>query len=403
MSVAPLPLRRIVFLNRYYWPEEPATAQLLTDLAEALAAKGHPVTVITSRPAGSDVPKVELHRGVVIHRMAGTRWARLGLSGKAVDFLFFQLGALWQLLFTARQDDAIVALTDPPLLGVGVWLIARLCGARVFHWVQDVFPELAAELTGQRWLAVLQPLRNLAWRRSDGCVTLGSDMAATIARAGVPASQISISPNWAPAGLAGVPHAATDALRAAWGLTGKFVVAYSGNLGRVHDFAPVLEVAEALRTETVIAFVFIGHGAQRQWLEAEAARRALANLHFRPPQPRDRLAASLLVGDLHLVTLRAGCEPFVFPSKLYGAAALGRPVIFIGRRDCEIARLVEECRLGRAFTRDDVAAIAATIRQWQAEPGRLAPLTAAATVFGQAHAGPARAAMDWEQLLAITG
>ena len=395
-------MRRIVFLNRYYWPEEPATAQLLTDLAEALAANGHPVTVIASRPAGSALRSAEIHRGVVIRRVSGTRWARVGLPGKAMDFLTFQVGALWELLFTARQEDTIVALTDPPLLGVGVWLIARLCGARVFHWVQDIFPELAAKLTGQRWLVVLQPLRNLAWRRSDGCVTLGVDMAATIARAGVPSSKITVSPNWAPAGLAGAPREATDTMRAAWGLTGKFVIAYSGNLARVHELAPVLDVAEALRAETAIAFVFIGHGAQRQSLEAGATRRGLVNLRFHPPQPRDRLAVSLTLGDLHLVTLRAGCEPFVFPSKLYGAAALGRPVIFIGPRESEMARLVEQRGLGRAFARDDVAAIAATIRQWQAEPSRLAPLSAAATAFGREHAGPARAVKDWEELLART-
>ena len=53
MPVAPPPLRRLVFLHRYYWPEEPATAQLLTDLAEALAAHGHAVTIIMSRRARS--------------------------------------------------------------------------------------------------------------------------------------------------------------------------------------------------------------------------------------------------------------------------------------------------------------------------------------------------------------
>src|ERR1019366_8362690 len=111
-------------------------------------------------------------------------------------------------------------------------------------------------------------------------VTLGTDMAATIARASVPATKITISPNWAPASLAGVPSDATDTLRTAWGLTGKFVVAYSGNLGRVHDLAPVLDVAETLRAQTAIAFVLIGDGAQRKWLEAEVATRDLTNLHF---------------------------------------------------------------------------------------------------------------------------
>lgn len=396
-------MRRIVFLNRSYWPEEPATAQLLTDLAEALAADGKDVTVITSRPGGSGLPRSHTHRGVVIRRVRCTRWARLGLPGKAIDFLTFYVSALWQLLFTAQRGDNVVALTDPPLLGVGVWLAARLCGARVFHWVQDIYPEIAAVLTGQPWLRAVNPLRNLAWRRSDGCVTLGSDMAATLARAGVLAEKIILSPNWAPAGLGGVPCNATDALRAAWELEGKFIVAYSGNLGRVHDLGPVLDLAEALRSETAIAFVFIGDGARRAALEAQAGERALANLHFHPPQPRAGLAAALALGDLHLVTLLPGCEPFVFPSKLYGVAAVGRPVIFIGPRECEIARLVEQCGLGRAFARDEITAIATTIRQLAAEPGRLAPFAAAAMAFGRDHSGPARAAIAWEKLLATTG
>ena len=33
---------RIFFVNRFYWPSEPATAQLLTDLAEALACGDDP-------------------------------------------------------------------------------------------------------------------------------------------------------------------------------------------------------------------------------------------------------------------------------------------------------------------------------------------------------------------------
>lgn len=393
---------RIIFLNRFYWPEEPATAQLLADLAEALAGAGHEVTVITSRPRRTGLPQREFHRGVTILRVPGTRWSRLGLPGKAADFVTFYFGALWKLGFAAQRGDKVVALTDPPLLGVGVWLAARLCGARVFHWVQDVYPEIAATLTGQHWLRIVCPLRNLAWRRSDGCVTLGSDMAAMLAQAGVSPVKIVISPNWAPAGVAIQPRTAADNLRAAWQLEGKFVVAYSGNLGRVHDLGPVLDVAEALRDEPGIAFVFIGAGAQRARLEAQAIERGLAQVHFHPPQPRARLAESLALGDLHLVTLLPGCERLVFPSKLYGVAAVGRPVIFIGPRECEIARLVEQRGFGRAFARDEIAAIADGIRQLRADPGKLRQLAAAAETFGRDHSGPAQATPAWEKLLTST-
>ncbi len=50
-DASPLPPRAI-FLNRFGWPEEPATAQLLADLSASLAAAGSEVTVIASRPTG---------------------------------------------------------------------------------------------------------------------------------------------------------------------------------------------------------------------------------------------------------------------------------------------------------------------------------------------------------------
>ncbi len=390
---------RLIFLNRFYWPEESATAQLLTDLAEALAVAGHEVTVITSRPHGKNVPARETRHGVNILRTRGTRWSRLGLAGKAADFLTFYFGALSRLAYSAQRGDTVVALTDPPLLGIGAWLVSRLCGAKIFHWVQDVYPEIATALTGQGWLQAVRPLRDLAWRSANGCVTLGSDMAGMLAQAGVSPTRIFVIPNWAPAGLTIQPRTAADTLRAAWQLEGKFVVAYSGNLGRVHDLDPVLDVAAALRDESDIAFVFIGGGAQRSRMKALAAARGLTQVQFRPTQPRTELAASLALGDLHLVTLLPGCERLVFPSKLYGVTAVGRPVLFIGPRGREIARLVETQGFGRAFTRDEVAAISAAIRQLHTDPGQLRQLAAAAAAYGRDHTGPARALAGWEKIL----
>ena len=66
---------RALFLNRFYWPDEPATAQLLTDLAEALAARQVTVVVITSHPDNPAVPAEETRRGVHILRVRGSRWA----------------------------------------------------------------------------------------------------------------------------------------------------------------------------------------------------------------------------------------------------------------------------------------------------------------------------------------
>ena len=390
---------RVIFINRFYWPDEPASAQLLTDLAEACATAGRDVTVVTSHPGDPGVLRRETRHGVHIERVRSSRARHSGLAGKAADFATFHAGALWRLFTLARRGDAVIAMTDPPLLGVGVWLVAAVRGARLFHWVQDIYPELAIELTGHRWLAVLRPLRNLAWRRAAGCVTLGADMAAVLAAAGVAEKKIRIIPNWPPIGLGPPPPAAITVLRAEWNLAGKFVVAYSGNLGRVHDLEPVLAVAEAVRSDQRIAFLFIGSGAQRAALEAGAARRGLDNVQFRPPQPRALLATALALADVHLVTLRPGCERYVFPSKFYGVAAVGRPVLFIGPRDCELAQLVTGRGLGRAFDRTETFAMAVAVRALAASPADCARFGAAAAHFAAEGGGLASAVERWLALI----
>lgn len=397
---------RAIFLNRFYWPDEPATAQLLTDLAEALAARGQTVVVITSHPGRADVPSTETRRGVQVIRIRGTRWAsRHGVIGKAVDFGTFLFGALVKLLFTIRRGDSVIALTDPPLLGIGAWLVSALRGARLFHWVQDIYPEIAIELSGQRWLTVIRPLRNLAWRRADRCVTLGTDMAGVLTAAGVRPERLSIVPNWAPTGTALQPAHVAAALRVEWGLTGKFVVAYSGNLGRVHALEPVLAAAAALRDDPRIVFVFIGRGAQRPALEAEAARLGLPNVQFHPSQPRARLAETLALGDVHLVTLRPGCERYVFPSKLAGITAIGRPILFLGPPDCEVARLVTapDRTFGYAFGGAETPRIAAALRALSTDPATCARFASAALRSTDAIGGAETAAARWGTWLVSCG
>lgn len=388
---------RLLFVNRFYWPETPATGQLLTDLAEGLAARGHEVNVITSGAAGA--PRAEARRGVRILRIRGTRLSRAGVGGKAVDFATFYLGALFQVLRVARAGTIVVPMTDPPLLGIGAWIGARLRGARVVHWAQDIYPEIAMALSGQRWLGVLRPPRNLAWRRADRCVAVGNDMAAVLLAAGVAPRRVAVIPNWALGGAAAPAADAVAGLRRAWGLDGRFVLAYSGNLGRVHDLEPVLTLAEALRDDPTIAIVFIGDGAQRAALQSGAANRQLAHVRFLPAQPREQLAVTLALADAHLVTLRAGCEQLVFPSKLYGVAAIGRPVLFIGPRDCEVARIVKEHRLGHAATRDELAAAANFVRGLASDPAARLRAAAAARAFAAEHTSE-RALERWSALLA---
>lgn len=389
--------RLIVFVNRFYWPDEQATAQLLTDLAQALVARGYAVAVVTSLPAGPGIPRTENRCGVTIHRVRSYRARRRGLVARLLEFASFYPGALWQTFRHLRSGDTVVAMTDPPLIGMLVSFVARLRGAKLIHWVQDIYPEIAMQLTGHRWLAVLVPLRNYAWRCSCTCLVPGSDMAAGVISAGMPQSKVLVFPNWSPQGVTTSSPSAINAWRKTWALEEKFVVAYSGNLGRVHDLVPLLDVAARFNAEPDFVLVLIGTGAQQTELESGARARGLRNVRFLPPQPRDVLADALSAADVHFVTLQRGAERYVFPSKLYGVAHVGRPVLFIGAPDCEIARLIQARGFGTAFTRDQIDAIATELARLKADASLRSRLGLAASAF--AARGLERAVDGFDALL----
>ncbi len=391
-------MTRIVFVNRFYWPQTPATGQLLTDLAEGLAQSGWTVTVITG--GGPDTAAQETRHGVEIVRVPGFEHGTSAAS-KLAAFVRFGSGALVAALRRVRRNDIVVCLTDPPLLGVGIALTAGWRGARLIHWAHDIYPEVAVAVSGHRGFNLLRPLRNLAWRSAERVVTLGPRMAALVEAGGVAPARVRTVPNWAPAGLAPRPlhDGAVADLRRQWGLEGRRVVAYSGNLGRVHDLDSILRVADALRAERDIAFVFIGAGAQGAKLQQRVAAAGLPNVSFQPAQPRAQLAVSLSVADVHLVTLKPGCEAVVYPSKLYGIAAVGRPVVFLGPVDSDIAATVRDRGLGLTLDGRDAGSAASALSAFlrdeaaRAAAGRSALAFAAATSFDHSRS-------TWNRLLA---
>lgn len=393
---------RVHFVNRFFWPAEPATAQLLLDLAESLARGPWSVSVVAGL-SSPGLPRSETHAGIQIVRIGRPMAAGQELGRRALDFAFFHVAALRTLWRTVQRGDVVVALSDPPLIGVTAALIAKLRGARLVHWVQDIYPEVVQAVTksfaAKLATVVLRPVRNLAWRRAAACVTLGEDMAAILKAAGVTQDRLHIVANWAPQGLGPGDAADVMALRTRWEIGTRFVIGYSGNLGRVHDLDGVIRVAEDLRSDPQFLFLFVGHGAGFAALHAAAEQRKLTNIRFLPPRPRRELSASLSVPDIHLVGLRPGCESVVFPSKLYGAAAVARPVLVLGAENSELADIVRRNGLGAVFSPGDTTGISSYLRALAADAAARRTLGESASRFSRANGGLARALTQWQDIL----
>jgi colanic acid biosynthesis glycosyl transferase WcaI len=394
----------ILFLNRYFAPDHSATSQIASDLAFYLAKLGYQVTAITQRsrhdaPNLSFAPK-ETIRGVRIIRVWTTSFGREWLPGRLIDFICFYINATVALFAEARRNSIVIAMTDPPLIAVPAGAIARLRGAKLVNWLQDVFPEVAQRLgiTKQKSLfRILSALRNHALRRAAVNVVIGNVMATRIHKeAG--ASRIEVIPNWA---LEESDEPAPDAssLRKEWNLEECFAVAYSGNMGRVHTLGALLDAARLLMDSPRIKFLFIGDGAQLPSLIARAQALELTNAIFKPLQPRESLRQSLALPDLHVVSLDERMEGLVVPSKFVGVIALGRPVLFLGAKDGEIGTWIARSGCGAVAPSHDSAAIAAIISRLVADRATLASMAASAHNLWRREFRRQNALNSWVRLL----
>ena len=293
------------------------------------------------------------------------------MAGRVLDYASYYVSAFVVLLRLTRRGDVIVAKTDPPLISVVAWWVARLRGARLVNWLQDVFPEVAIALGVVRRRALVRPLvalRNGSLRGADMNVVLGERMRQTIVSLGAMPQRIAVIHNWADGALIRPVPQEENPLRRAWGLDGKFVVGYSGNLGRVHEFGTIVGAMERLRSDDGIVFVFIGGGSGRPGLERAASAAGLRNVAFFPYQERARLSESLSVPDLHVVSLLPQVEGLVVPSKVYGIVAAGRPFAFIGDPDGEVGRLVSRCRCGFTVVVGDADELVRRLLELKADP-----------------------------------
>ena len=408
---------RVILLNRFFYPDHSPTSELVSDVAFALAERGFDVSVITSRQrydaAKTELPSSEKVLGVDIRRVWTSKWGRGHLAGRGVDYFTFYVAAAWRLWRIARPGDIIVAKTDPPLLSIVLAPIAKLRGANLVNWLQDVFPEVADKLNaagaaGRLFTSVVTPLRNLSLRSAKVNVVVGDGMAAHLEMQGIPLERIKVITNWADASLIRPQSQGKNQLREEWLPPGRFVVCYAGNLGRAHDIDTILSAMTLLQDRGVmsptspaakIVFLFVGGGAKHAQLEREAMRRTLTNFRIRPYQPKERLSETLGVGDVHLVSLDPKLEGLIVPSKFYGIAASGRPTIFVGSPLGEIARILAHYRCGYTVEPGDGEALADRILELAMNRTLGSEMGARARKAFESHWDKRQALAKWEAVM----
>jgi putative colanic acid biosynthesis glycosyltransferase WcaI len=338
---------RLLVLNQYYWPGIEATAQLLTELCEALT-EDLDVTVVTGVLHGhEDEPRRTVHNSVEIVRVRSTSFERSRIFARAMNYSSYLASALLRGV-RGPPPDVVLCMTDPPIVADIALLVARRYRAPLVVISQDVFPEIAVQLKRLQnpvLMSLLRGLVGLYLRRADRIVAIGDTMRLRLEEKGARPERLRVIPNWVNTQRLGPLEKANPWARNVK-LDDKFVVMHSGNVGHAQDLDSLVRAATFLRDLDDLRIMIIGTGARHAELVGLAELLEVDQVQFLYYQSRGVLPQSLSAADVHVVGLAPGLAGYVVPSRLYGILAVARPVIVAADMDSETAQVVERIGCG---------------------------------------------------------
>ena len=391
----------ILFLTENFPPETNAAATRVHERACYWVRWGHNVTVITSAP---NFPlgvvfdgyrnrwhHVEFIDGIRVVRVKTLIAANRGVVLRSLDFLSFGVTGFVAALVEDRPD--VIVATSPQLFtavaGHGAGFLRRL--PFVFE-LGDLWPASIAAVGAIRnpaALKLLEVLELYLYRRAEAIVALTAAIRHDLVIRGIPPDKLAVVRN-------GVdlrryrPRARDESLARKWEIRDEFIVGYVGTHGMAHALHNVLDTAELLIDSPDIRFLFVGAGAERDRLMAEAKQRNLHNVSFREMQSKDMIPSVFSLCDIALAHLKnvplfAGA----IPSKVFEAMGMGLPILLAAPKG-EASQLILD-NGGVWVPAENPSLLAGAIRTLRDDPAKRAHLSASCLAAAPTHSRETRA------------
>ncbi|WP_100486943.1 glycosyltransferase family 4 protein [Sporolactobacillus pectinivorans] len=369
--------KKIVFVINYFYPDPASTGQLLTELCLALQ-HDFQITVIAAKPGNNSATSAYAGGLFEEGALQQIRIIRLKLPGlnKASKLsrikyilMYFILATI--ALLRERSVAIIYTISTPPVLGGVIGTIGKfLKRSKHVYNIQDFNPEQAEAVGYSKNHLIYTAARvvdNFSCRHANNIILVGHDMAETLKHRFMSGKlpRYQVINNWTDeSDIAPLPKSEVHIARFLEenGLSGKFIVMYSGNLGLYYDLENLIKVARSFSKIKDLVFVFIGEGAVKPQMKHYVDEEALTNVSFLPFQPKKFIRYSLNAADVHLVVNQRGIKGVSVPSKIYGVMAAGKPVLGVLERGSEAERLISDSDCGRVVEPQDYEGVAGLIR-----------------------------------------
>lgn len=336
-----MPKKSILFINQ-------SSGYLMIDIINAHVKHYDNIVLLT----GFLNPReTQLHEKVIVKKLI--TYKRNSTLQRLLTWFVFWLQSVFYVFVKYRQHK-LYLVTNPPLN----ILIARWTKRDFAYLFYDVFPAALAQKQIISYQSAIyriwEKTNQIVFKKAQRLFTLSQGMQNVMK---IPAEYIEktkVVEVWSNNSFFKDVDKKDNKFIHKYNLQDKFIVGYSGNLGKTHPVEKIIEIAEALQHERDILFLIIGEGEKKVYLRQLEKKKALSNLRILDFQPTALFPHVLAAFNVGVVTLEPEAADLSVPSKTYNLMSAGKPILSIAKPSSELAQIISKNKIGKNFSATEI-------------------------------------------------
>ena len=362
----------VLFLDAYYEPEKTAYTHLESDLIEGLISDGHKIKIICPTPTrGIDKETREKYKNKMFEEkyngsvtVSRFKAPQEGKNPIVRAFRYFWCNfRTYQIALKNKNIDVVFSNSTPTTQGAISGIVARKLSKKYkkkvpfVYNLQDIFPDslVNSNLTydGSILWKIGRKLENFTYRHADKIILISQEFKRNVLAKGVSENKVEVISNWIDLESVHPVERKDNKLIEEFGLNPKkFFVVYAGNFGAAQGADIVIKTAKQMSEYDEIQFVIFGGGAYFEDAKKEAE--GLKNVFIHELMPQDRISEVYSLGNVALVTCKAGTGKAGMPSKMWSIMACNTPIIASFDTDSDLAEVIRDSGAGKCVEPGDI-------------------------------------------------
>ena len=305
-----------------------------------------------------------INRNLTITRVSSRNFDKNKLSQRIFKLILLSFKFSKIVWHNVRKGDKVLVVTNPAPFLILASLLKKVRKFDLYILVHDVFPENtipAGVIKNKKTFTfrLLSAVFNKAYSNADYLIVLGRDMKEIVQnkiKFYHSKPTISIIENWGDVNTIFPATSLPDLIQKRHE-NESISIQYAGNIGRVQGLQSFISQLKLSQNKRIF-FDLWGDGALKAELVEFVSSFNLQNrVNFCGIYSREEHNIILNQTDLALVTLSSGMYGLGVPSKTYNILAAGKPILFIGDLNSEIALMIQDEKIGFCFDADDTEAL----------------------------------------------